>query len=322
MMPPNGAASLTGMEVLRRILEREGAGVSLRCRAVRSSDRALANAAVRCFGSWGKALAAAGIDAEVVAHRRMWAEDRVIRRIRQLAHDGIPLNYASMQQKDFGVVQAAQKRFGRWDNALRSAGFDPMKIRLTRRPWTRVEIIHLIRSHADAKGTANPSDVLPLTARLACPRLFGSWKNAFRKAGAPCAARRWPMWSRSVVIEAIHARLKAGEPVHCSAVAREAAPLYDAARRYFGKWELALKTARIVPETVRRARRPWTPSSVVEEIRRRTASGMDMGQHPLQPVSLVRAVRRFFGSWQNALEAARPGLAAADHRVPGSALPE
>lgn len=304
MTPPTRAALLTGPEVIRRILDMEAKGVSLRRRAVRAADRDMANSAVRCFGSWGKALATAGIDAEVVAHRRTWTEDRVIRRIRQLARDGVPLNYASMQRTDFGLAQAAQKRFGSWDNALQSAGFDPTKVRMVRRPWTRAEIIHLIRSRTGSEVTVNPCDVLPLTARLACPRLFGSWKNAFRKAGAPCASRRWPIWSRSIVIEAIHARLKAGEPVHCSAVARQAIPLYDAARRYFGKWEFALKAARIAPERVRRSCRPWTPSSVSDEIRRRIMSGQALTPSSQLPTSLVRAGRRFFGSWRKAIETA------------------
>jgi hypothetical protein len=282
----------------------ESSGVSLRWRAVRVFDRDLANSAARCFGSWGKALAAAGIDMEVVAHRRAWTVDRLIRRMRQLARDGVALNYASIQRTDFGLAQAAQKRFGAWDNALQAAGFDPAKVRLMRRPWTRGEIIRLIRSHMESKGPVNPYRALPLTARLACPRLFGSWKNAFARAGAPPPTRRWPIWSRSIVVETIRARLKAGEPIHCSAVACEAAPLYDAARRYFGRWERALKAARIAPEEVRRMHRPWTPSSVVEEIRRRFASGQAMTLCSRHPASLVRAARRFFGSWDKAVETA------------------
>ena len=302
------AKPLQRNDVIRRILEMDASGVPLTRRKVREVNRELELAALCHFGCWGRALAAAGFNDETVAHRRRWTEDRVIRTIRQFGKARIALNDAVVRRVDRGLLNAARKRFGAWDSALAAAGYGPKTVRVARRPWTRTEIITAIRAHMGADASVSPSEAFPVSARMACRRLFGSWKAACQKARVQHPVRRRRVWSEPAVIAAIHARMQAGKPVNCTAVARQARGLYDAACHCFGKWEHALRAAGVDPAQVRRARPAWTALSVIAEIRRRTAAGMDMGKRALHPGSLVLAGRRFFGSWQNAIETAREAL--------------
>mgnify|MGYP000145867590 CR=1 FL=1 len=46
----------------------------------------------RLFGSWKKAVEAAGFDYEAVTGVRRWTPEKVIRRVKQLAAEGVPLD--------------------------------------------------------------------------------------------------------------------------------------------------------------------------------------------------------------------------------------
>lgn len=294
----------TAAEVVRAILRMELEGTSLKSRDVRENNPVLFTVAHRHFRCWGDALRAAGVDAEAVARRRKWTVDRILRTIRALHRQGVALNYSSAIQTDYGAVQKAAKLLGSWDNALRAAGFDPAKVRLARQPWTREEILDLIRSRAAAGLPIKSYNIEPRSAEIASRRIFGSWRGALRAAGFGSELRRWPVWTEVSVVEGILLRQQAGQPLYCAAAAHEASRLYDAARRLFGKWEHALEAAGIDPATVRRRCPPWTPDSVLAELRRRRKSGTLTATPTMEPVSLKRACGQFFGGWLQAIEAA------------------
>lgn len=291
-------------DVLRCILHMELSGASLMLRPARRKHPGLIPAATQHFGSWGKALQAAGIDSEAVAKRRRWTADRVIQTIHQLARQGIALNYCSVSRVDSGVPGAARRAFGSWDNALLAAGYDPDTIRIQRGPWTAEELIALIQSRAAAGLPIGAYTVVPPSARMASQRLFGSWTAALRAAGVPNPRADQPVWSKEVVLAAIRARLDDHQAINCMAVVTHASRLYNAARRYFGSWEEALRAGGIDPASVRRTPPAWTPDSITAAIRRRAAAGLDMRVQRRHPAALVRRARQFFGSWQQALDAA------------------
>ncbi len=105
-------------------------------------------------------------------------------------------------------------------------------------------------------------------------------------------------------IEGILMREQAGKPLHCLAAAQQASRLYDAARRYFGSWREALRSAGIDPETVRRKHRPYTADDIISHLKLRAKEGGDFRSTKQHPEPIVRAARRLFGSWERALEAA------------------
>lgn len=288
-------------DVIQAILRMEIDGVSLKSRRVRVDDPELASAAIRHFGCWGKALTAAGIDHESVANRRTWTVERVVKTIHRLDRQGVTLNYASVHKIDGGLPQAARKLLGSWNDALHAAGYDPDQIRANRRPWTREEIIDLIQSRAAAGLPVASYKVTPLSAEIASRRIFGSWKAALRAAGVPNPSVEFPVWTKVTVIEGILLRQQAGEALHCFAAAHQVPRLYDAARRLFGSWREALEEAGIDPDTVRRRRRPYTKADIITHLKCHAGTGRRAGDHP---ESIVRAARRLFGSWREALRAA------------------
>lgn len=83
----------------------------------------------RLFGSWDRALTAAGLDADEVSRYRRWSKNSIVFELKARAADGEPLNSGSVQQEDPGLHAAALRYFGSYDKALRAAKINPGKIR-------------------------------------------------------------------------------------------------------------------------------------------------------------------------------------------------
>jgi hypothetical protein len=94
----------TPQKVIEAILRRRAEGHDLT--ATRYEDYGLFSAAKNRFGSFNKAVVAAGIDAEV---REQWNEEKVLARIRQLIQE-VPID--QIRRVDSKVTSAAERRFG------------------------------------------------------------------------------------------------------------------------------------------------------------------------------------------------------------------
>jgi len=92
-------------------------------RELKRQYRFLVAAAQRCFGSWPKAVVAAGIDPGKFRRGGTWTKDRIIEAILKRALHGQPLNSHSMKPKS--LVEAGAKVFGSWGAAIQAAGIDP-----------------------------------------------------------------------------------------------------------------------------------------------------------------------------------------------------
>ena len=91
-------------------------------------------------GGWAAFVESLGIPYPGVRKRLDWTDETVVAEIRDLRRRGQPLNVRAV--RDAGceaLAQQARKRFGSWDEALRAAGIDPAKVRLTRR-WSHANI--------------------------------------------------------------------------------------------------------------------------------------------------------------------------------------
>lgn len=83
----------------------------------------LIRAAHRHFGSWAKAVVAAGVDPGKLRRVPRWTRDGIIKAILERALDNVPLGSRSVRPRslaDFGV-----RAFGSWRAALLAAGVNP-----------------------------------------------------------------------------------------------------------------------------------------------------------------------------------------------------
>lgn len=75
----------------------------------------------RMFGSWPRALSAAGIDPDAEALHLKWDRESILWDIRQLDADGSDLASRDIQQSEPALHAAAVRHFGSWRAALRAA---------------------------------------------------------------------------------------------------------------------------------------------------------------------------------------------------------
>jgi hypothetical protein len=106
---------------------RHDAGCSMRWSRVCVEDRALAIAAKNAFIGWRRALLAAGLVDPVkpTVTPRKWDAQRVVKGIRQRWQEGKPLHHKAVSRDDGGLVSAARRYSGGWDEAIVAAGLEP-----------------------------------------------------------------------------------------------------------------------------------------------------------------------------------------------------
>jgi len=191
-------------------------------------------AARRLFGSWSKAVLAAGVDPTTFRGVVPWTRERVIEGILIRALRNEPLAARSIQPRT--LVEAGRRFFGDWSTALEVAGLDPKVTACsTAAPLTR------------AKASAVPT-------------------------GAKSMHQQTQTWTREAVIAAIQTRLLQQKPLNASALNRDDTALYLAARRNFSNWRNALIAAGLNPKVHQRVGRPKghceTPGSLNESGRK------------------------------------------------------
>ena len=116
----------TREEILLRIRELNAQGHDLLDPRFKTRHRALylAACAHRYFGSWKRAIEAAGLDHEQMRENRVWTRARILRTIQELAAQNKPLGWAFVEEHEPGIYRAARRteNFGSWAGALRAAG--------------------------------------------------------------------------------------------------------------------------------------------------------------------------------------------------------
>jgi hypothetical protein len=174
----------------------------------------LVSAARRHFGSWSKAVLAAGVDPSRLQRVVRWNRERVIEAIltRALRNESLVARLVEPRS----LVEAAQRFLGDWPAAVAAAGLDP---KVTELPPRRGK-----RSH-------------PRTPRA----------GKAGSSGGPSAR-----WSKERVVEAILARLHERRPINAAAVCRDHPTLYGAAQRHLRGWDAAMRAAGLDPNKHRR----------------------------------------------------------------------
>ena len=152
---------------------------------------AFASLQPRLFGSWDRALHAAGLDADEVNRYRKWDKERVIWELRSRWRDHEPLNSGAIQQDDPGLHAAAVRHFSGYDEALRAARLDPERVR-ERRSWDKPAVIRQLKAARKSGQHLSDSSVRREQPAVygAAVRLFGSFTAAREAAGIKLTGTR------------------------------------------------------------------------------------------------------------------------------------
>src|SRR5689334_16229570 len=145
---------------------------------------AFASLQPRLFGSWDRALHAAGLDADDVSIYRAWDRNTIVFELKERARDHEPLNSGAIQKDEPGLHAAAVRHFGTYDTALRAAGVEPSRVR-RRQTWTKDQVTAALRSMKRSGKGVTDSEVRRDNSALygAAQRLFGSYTKARTAAG-------------------------------------------------------------------------------------------------------------------------------------------
>lgn len=146
-------------EILDQIRKHHAAGEDLLDPHFKLKHRGLylAACAHRYFGSWRRAVQAAGLDHETMRETRIWTRARITRCIQDLAKEGKPLGWAYVEMHCPGIYRAARRKenFGSWHEALLAAGATPSTNARGRRPNVVRE--RMAREAAEAEKLAEGS---------------------------------------------------------------------------------------------------------------------------------------------------------------------
>jgi hypothetical protein len=228
--------------ILNAIRGLHGRGIAVNVGSVRARDGGLLQAALLRWGTWAKALRAAGIDPALARVRRLWTAAAVVKAIRK---HGRLVGYRDMKGLDSGLLLAGGKHFGSWRAAVEAAGF-PYPTRNPPRKWPRERVLEEIHRRAWTGLSIRNTEIQKECRGLgeAGRREFGSWRCAVLASGLPYPKRvgGWK-WPRERILLEIRSRAEKELEVSDRAMKLAAGGLWWAGRREFGTWRAAVEAA-------------------------------------------------------------------------------
>ncbi len=152
----------TREDILLRIREMNAQGHDLLDPRFKIKNRSLylAACAHRYFGSWKRAVEAAGLDHEQMREGRVWTQARILRTIQGLAAQNKPLGWAFIEEHEPGIYRAARRRenFGSWAGALQAAGVGAPTQPVGDPVQTRPVLMMSGEEHAPVSETSNEGE--------------------------------------------------------------------------------------------------------------------------------------------------------------------
>lgn len=219
---------------------------------VAKKQQSLLSAGAYHFGSWPKAVEAAGVWYADQTRRPYWTIQRVIAVIKTARKQQKDLHWGAVSKRKDTLGRAShaavQKRlFGSWARALQASGVDPDEVAMYRR-WDKPSLAFELRSRAADDEVLNAGDLQKEDAGLhaACLRHFGSYSAALKAARLnPEKIRRRRTWTKQQVIDALKRRVRRKQGIADQHVRRSDLPLYGACVRLFGSYTNARSAAGI-----------------------------------------------------------------------------
>ena len=208
-------------------------GVSIRPHDLQKQHASIYYLGVWLYGDWDTAVRAAGFDPQKVRLRQSWDKEKVIKCLRQLSRQKLPLypRYVIHHHQD--LFNAALRQYGSWDKTLIAAGIKPVPKR------SRFGLLRNLRDVLQARKK------IPEVLRTDLKYYFGSVKAA--KLGLKTESRFANGWSKQKIVDMIARKNRVNESLKYAIGRREFSSLVSAAEAYFGSWGKSLHAAGIDP---------------------------------------------------------------------------
>ncbi len=179
----------TKPEILVALRRLHKAGKDISYNHLAKRMQAIVSAAAYHFGSYRRAVEAAGVDYADVLQRPKWTRARIATVIKRASRKGEDLHWSAVSRRRDELGRAAfaalqDRLFGTWDAALRASGLDPADVSRYRR-WTRESISAELKRRLKKKNPLNSGSLQKTDPGLhaAAIRHFGSYDAALRSAG-------------------------------------------------------------------------------------------------------------------------------------------
>lgn len=186
-------------KIVEEIRQLRASGISPSQKYVVSSYPALYGAGSRYFGSWRKALEAAGETPQKVTReslitasqsRTRWTKEAIIAALQERHAGGHLLNVSALRKAGLaGLHKAARDRFGSYQAAVEAAGLDYTDIRAIRSlkdcAGDPSKIVQMILDWKEKGCDLNVSAMQFHDSSLVtlAYKIFGSWDEALKQAG-------------------------------------------------------------------------------------------------------------------------------------------
>ncbi len=272
-MPARKWDSTLILQTIRRY-KREGKDISYNEMA--RSHQGLVSAANYYFGSYRKAVIAAGIDYDKIRRKPNWTTNKIIQVLRQAHRKKLPLNWYSVsKRRDLlgwaGRAAIRKRAFGDWNKALSAAGIDPDSIRLYHR-WSNDEILRALRARRRRKQALNTMALQEEMPGLyaAAVRHFGSYEVALQQAGIdPEDVKQRRQWNRESICRHLREFEENFGLVSQSLLRKYDSGLMRAVRIQYGNLHSAIEAAGVTNYSIRGKR-----SSTEKTKKRRKAAAV------------------------------------------------
>ena len=175
--------------------------------------------------------------------------------------------------------------------------------------WNRPRIIRRLQQLHKTHKDVSAAGCLTLDAEFG-RRIYRVFKNhgrALMAAGIPPEeGSRRHFWTKEKVLAKLKARRDQGQELSFAGLMEDDPNLYGQTIKKFGSYAKAMAKLGLDVNAVRRLPR-WSKRSIIARLRNLHVGGLEMRYGTVQEkyLPLLVAARRHFGSWDNALRAAR-----------------
>jgi len=247
---------------------------------------------------------------------RQWSRDLVLKELKRLSREGVPLTTDGLQRNGHGsLFKAVKKYVGNLYRARALAGV-PQPLRAVERfeIWDKDRVIRVIRQRARNRESIARTKV-PLKLLRAARWHCGTWAAAVEMAGFDYASVRLQPYTRRTKRQTLdELQQLASDHPEWTFVNLYRHGIYGAVRLYFGSLKAALAAARL-KDWPKQGRWRWSRAAILNAIRQRRAVGLSLAGRNVS--GLARAARHYFGSWHAALRAA----SVPEHELPKRGKP-